>query len=40
MFPLKKSEIAWETSNAIMLKFLFVGEKADLTLDWIKDEHL
>ena len=33
MFPLKNSEIALKILNAIMLKFLFVGEQVDLTLD-------
>ena len=32
MFPLTNSEIAWKTLNAMMLKFLFVGEQADFTL--------
>ena len=34
------SEIAWKTLNAILLKYLFAGEYADLTLDRIKEKHL
>ena len=33
MFPLTNSEIVWKTLDAIMLKFLFVGEQADFMLD-------
>ena len=33
MFPPTNAEIAWKTLNAIMLKFLFVDEQADVTLD-------